>query len=334
MAEAFHCRVGHFVWCDDFSAARNYAISKAEHEWVLYIDADERLIVPDLAGFRQSLADRDKAAWKLRLHPRIGWTAYAELRLFRNDHRIRFVGEIHERVHPSVNEVCRHDGVTVGVADAGLQHVGYEDDQSPKLARNIPLLQAYLVRDPSRVYCWWHLGEQFHLAGNETQARAAWENGVEAVRRQAATDTTASDSMPFTSLIGSRYSAGLPVEALLSEALGLFPGHYGLQWLAGKSALDRGAFTAAREIFLRLASVDAGAVFDEYIAYDRALFTHHAQESLALTAFRAGNFDIAATHYRQAAQTASDPRPLRIKAALASAKAYARPNKRTPSAKR
>lgn len=321
IAREFPVRIGQFVWCDDFSAARNYAIAQVEHEWVLYIDADERLIIPDFAAFRQMLVDASKVAWKLWLHPRVGWTAYTELRLFRNDPRIRFNGEIHERVHPAVNAVCREDGLGIGLACAGLQHVGYEDDQRPKLARNIPLLQSYLARDPSRIYCWWHLGEQFHLAGDEVRARDAWENGVTAVRRQAPAETAISDSMPFTSLIASRHLAGLPVEALLEEALQCFPGHYALQWMAGKHALECGALTQASEIFTRLASINATDYFDEDLAYDKALFTHIAQESLGLTAFRAGDFALAAAHYQHAAMTAPAPMPLRIKAALAAARA-------------
>jgi tetratricopeptide (TPR) repeat protein len=319
IVEEFPARIGHFAWCGDFSAARNHAISQVGHEWVLYIDADERLLLPDLAEFRNCLADASKAAWKLRLHPRIGWTAYAELRLFRNDPRIRFEGEIHERVHGGVDRVCREDGRTVGLAGAGLQHVGYEDDQSPKLARNIPLLRSYLARDPGRIYCWWHLGEQYRLAGDAGAARDAWQQGVEAVRRQTA--VTPSDVMPYTSLIISRYEAGLAVDDLLAEALERFPGNHALAWVAGKLALERGELAAARRIFAALAGIDAANFFDEYVAYDRALFTHTAQESLALTAFRAGDFAAAAEHYRRAAETTPDPEPLRVKAALAAAKA-------------
>jgi tetratricopeptide (TPR) repeat protein len=257
----------------------------------------------------------------LRLHPRIGWTAYAELRLFRNDQRIRFEGEIHERVHPGVNAVCRQDGLSIGLAAAGLQHVGYEDDQSPKLPRNIPLLQSYLARDPSRVYCWWHLGEQYRLAGDETAARETWQQGIAAVRRQKPADTTPSDSMPYSSLIISRHQAGLPVDELLTEALKRFPQHHALRWVAGKLALERGALAPAQEIFTALTAIDPDSFFDEYLAYDRALFTHTAQESLALTAFRQGDFATAAAHYKLAAGTSPEPGPLRIKSALAAAKA-------------
>ena len=34
----------HYIWNDDFSTARNYALSKCTGDWILIIDADEKLI--------------------------------------------------------------------------------------------------------------------------------------------------------------------------------------------------------------------------------------------------------------------------------------------------
>ena len=39
-----------FPWCDDFSAAKNFAVSKAAHPYVMVIDSDEYLQQIDRAG--------------------------------------------------------------------------------------------------------------------------------------------------------------------------------------------------------------------------------------------------------------------------------------------
>jgi len=63
IAKKFGAKIGHFPWCDDFAAARNYAESLCTGEWILWIDADEVLIEghdvvrtliqdPDLQGIR------------------------------------------------------------------------------------------------------------------------------------------------------------------------------------------------------------------------------------------------------------------------------------------
>ncbi|MDE7476455.1 MAG: glycosyltransferase family 2 protein, partial [Lachnospiraceae bacterium] len=41
-----------FVWCDDFSAARNYAVSKASNNWILILDCDEYVQEIDVAKLR------------------------------------------------------------------------------------------------------------------------------------------------------------------------------------------------------------------------------------------------------------------------------------------
>src|SRR5689334_16463908 len=141
IARRFPTQLYHFPWRDDFSAARNYALARAKGDWILYIDADECLEIPSHDVFRAVLADQDKVAWELQFYPRVGWTRCYEMRLFRNDPRIRFRGVIHERIHPAVEAVARSDGLTIGSCDVTLRHFGYEADQSAKNSRNIPLLR-------------------------------------------------------------------------------------------------------------------------------------------------------------------------------------------------
>ncbi len=45
IAAAHGARVEQFIWCDDFAAARNYALTLVGCDWVLMLDADEELIV-------------------------------------------------------------------------------------------------------------------------------------------------------------------------------------------------------------------------------------------------------------------------------------------------
>ena len=44
IAEEFHAHISHFVWENDFAAARNYALAQSDCDWNLILDADEYLV--------------------------------------------------------------------------------------------------------------------------------------------------------------------------------------------------------------------------------------------------------------------------------------------------
>jgi tetratricopeptide (TPR) repeat protein len=317
IARRFPVVLHQFPWNDDFSAARNYALDRAKGDWILYIDGDERLQIPDRDAFAGLLADRSKVGWQLRFYPRVGWTAYSELRLFRNDTRIRFHGVIHERIHPGVEAVARADKLDVGACDVELHHFGYEADQRPKNSRNIPLLREYLSRDPDRLYCWWHLGQCLHLAGEEAAAIEAWTSGITRLLALEPQQRQLGDSTLYLSLLKLKHERGEEMDRLAAEAANLFPDNLAIQWIAAQLAVERGELEAAQPVLEKLTAIDADEFYDPRLAYDKALFRHLSSESLALRYFRAGRFGDAARLYRAAARTSPDPAALELKARLA-----------------
>jgi tetratricopeptide (TPR) repeat protein len=323
IASQFPVSLYHFAWSNDFAAARNYALERATGDWILYIDADERLEIPRRDEYARLLSDRRKAAWKLRLHPRVGWTAYSELRLFRNDPRIRFEGAIHENIWPAIDAMARADGLDVGACDLQLHHLGYEADQSRKNPRNIPILRDLLSANPDHFFAWWHLGECLRLSGNEDDADQTWCRGIARLRTREAERRCLPNSLLHLALIKLRRTHGIAVDDLLAEACEFFPGNLALQFISAEVAIDGGDFASARPILERLAAIDGDSLFEPELAYDRALFGHLSAEMLALCHFRCGRFDEAARLYRVAAQTSPAPAACELKARLAQARAAA-----------
>ena len=326
-AQRFPIKLHHFKWVEDFSAARNYAIEQSSGDWILYMDADERLEICDHAAWHRVL-DRSKAGWELRFYPRVGWTPYAELRLFRNDPRIRFSGVIHERIHDCVDEVCRSDHLTVGRCASAIRHLGYEGSVRRKISRNVPLLRDYLSRDPSRVYCWWHLGQMLLLDGDEKGAAEAWRKGVKAARASGG-EGPLSDAMPFFSLLLLEHSQGKAIGERLTEAVQLFSGHLALRWLACRYAVERGEYDADLETLEKLAAINPDEFVDGSLSYDGRLFSYLVPETLALAHFRSGRFREAAEWFVRAAASAPDPKSCEVKAQLAQARALAVSNQAT-----
>jgi tetratricopeptide (TPR) repeat protein len=317
IARRFSVDLHHFRWRNDFSAARNFALDQVKSDWILYIDADERLDVPDGVCLENLLSNRSKVGWRLRLHPRIGWTAYAELRLFRNDPQIRFQGVIHERIHLTLEAFGQACGLDVGDCALKLYHVGYEADQRSKNPRNIPLLRDYLSRDPDRLYCWWHLGECLRLAGDPAAAIQAWSEGINRLLALKPERRQPGDSLLYLSLIKTKHERGEPIDDLTARARALFPDHLAFQWIDAQLAAQRGAFDLAKPLLEKLNRINADSFYDPKVAYDKALFRHLSAEPLALCYFREGRFADAARLYAQAALTAPDPAALELKARLA-----------------
>lgn len=321
IASRFPIKLHHFAWCDDFSAARNFALERAGGDWILYIDADERLDVPNRDAWLRCLSDRGKVGWKLRLHPRVGWTSYSEMRLFRNDPRIRFEGVIHENPWPSIEAVARADGLQIGSCEIKVHHVGYEGDQRPKNPRNVPLLRATLARDPDHFFCWWHLGDCLRLAGEDDAAAEAWSRGIDRVRALHPELRKLSHSLVYMALLELEHGRGTATDALMAEALSFFPDNLALQWMSARFAIDRDDLDSARPVLQRLAAIDGDTFFEPELAYDKAIFGHLSAELLALCEFRSGRFDEAARLYRLAALTSPAPAACDLKARLAELRA-------------
>ena len=125
IARVFGAHVYDFKWAHDFSAARNFALSKAAADWILVLDADETLSPSDYANFKKVLehSARKPAAYRIQTRnysnqvntlgfrsnrgeyaeeKGLGWFPSDKVRLFPNDRRIRFEYPVHELVEPSL----------------------------------------------------------------------------------------------------------------------------------------------------------------------------------------------------------------------------------------
>ena len=67
-------RVLEWAWRDDFAAARNVGLEAANSDWLLYIDADERLIETSPAELRSGLDDPIVFAARVKFRVRSGST--------------------------------------------------------------------------------------------------------------------------------------------------------------------------------------------------------------------------------------------------------------------
>ena len=109
VAKKFTEKVYSFEWCDDFSKARNYAISRATCDYVMWLDADD--VIPEetkkvLMGWKKCDLGRENAQEnadfyyvRYEMDTQIPFWFWRE-RIVRRTKNCRFKGFIHEAIVP------------------------------------------------------------------------------------------------------------------------------------------------------------------------------------------------------------------------------------------
>ena len=318
IARSYGVNVFDYAWCDDFSAARNFALDRAHGEWILYIDADERIRSYDRSLLRRELNDESLVACTVRFHQKTGFTAYPEYRLFRRDDRIRFEGAIHESMLPSLTRMVEDDGRRIGSSLMTIDHLGYDGDQTHKLQRNLHLLLKQLKRDPARLYLWWHLGTVYRDLGRTAEAEASWRRGIElSESRREREDEDCLCYIELSKLLFGRRQDALP---FIQRGLVLQPGNWLLQWLKAKVFMENERYAEAVHILKKLGAVDPETLISP-VAYDKRIFGASAIAEIGHGAFRMGRYAESAEWYRHAERLEPDRLEFRVKRQLASARA-------------
>ncbi len=300
IARKFNARVFDFTWRDDFSSARNEALKRSLGEWILYIDADERLRQIDRSEVKYLLSDPSKIAFTVKFHPFSGYTAYNEYRIFRNDPRILFKGVFHETIIPSIRTVASEDGLKISPSNLVIDHIGYDGEQKHKHMRNLPLLRRQLELEPKKVYCWWHLGVVLKGLGDEEGAEEAWKSAIRVIQEKKNVDP--SDSQPYYDLIRLKYEKGKDLTELLKEAQALFPENYLIIWIKGMMLMHERHFEDAIPLFKFLTSINASNLDSEPLAYDARIFKELSFEPLATCYYKLGRFKESETYYSLAVE--------------------------------
>ena len=156
IAEGYGARVIDMPWQDDFAAARNIALAEATGDWILVLDADERvqplrpvefqrlLNMPGVAGYRvQMVSPRNKTCTQ----------TFHLVRLFRNQPEVRYRYPIHEQIVPSLNAWAEEQGMVVAESTLVVVHEGYRRERSAeKRDRNQRILRKAITAYPGESY--------------------------------------------------------------------------------------------------------------------------------------------------------------------------------------
>ena len=182
IAKQFHAKIFFFPWNGNFSDARNESLLHCTGDWILQLDADERLEARDKKKLRAAISTTTADGLEIFVVSRkternkLTMSHSLAVRLFRRDERFRFQYSIHENIIASIED---HHGKIIH-SDITIHHDGYdiaETDIEKKLLRNLPPLLQDAERYPNDVFVLSKLVQtQFQLHQNseaeKTLARA------------------------------------------------------------------------------------------------------------------------------------------------------------------
>jgi hypothetical protein len=161
-----------FKWIDDFSAARNFSASKAKHDWILYLDADEEIKDADidaLSLFIVNADDSSAGAIKMIAHP--DNTSSNTTRLYNRKHH-KLEGTIHEQIVP-----VHDNGKVITAIPIVAVHYGYAPDvkkSKGKFERNARMLKDALEKQPDDPYILAQLGKCYYVNGEDLHAACGY----------------------------------------------------------------------------------------------------------------------------------------------------------------
>jgi len=308
IARRFGAKVFDFAWVDSFAAARNESLAHVTGEWVLWLDADDRLDADNRARLRR-LLDRLPGAhtgyvMKCLCLPDPETktaTVVDHVRLFRNQPGMRWKYRVHEQILPALRGL----GGTVEWTDVVVHHVGYRNREvrRRKLERDLRLLLLEQSEQPDDPFTLFNLGSVYQEMGK-------LEEAIPLFRRSLA------GSCPTDSIVRKLYALiaqcqnhlGRPAEAAATclEGRTHYPDDAELLFQEGTAFRHMGDAQAAVRCWEQVLRAPPGAHFASMHTGLRGYLTRH---NLAMAYLETGQYEAALEHWNQALAEQADYLP-------------------------
>jgi glycosyltransferase involved in cell wall biosynthesis len=283
IAQQFGAKLDNFAWCDDFSAARNYALTKVSGEWILHLDADEELVVehPD---FRQQLSERSQVlAYAIQ---RTDLTPFQSpvmlggfhIRLFRNLPEFRYTNRYHEQL--------RYHGDRAPVFEPlnGLEilHHGNSDAAAVRrktLNRDIPILESIRASEGLNFWLLDCLARNYLHTEQVEQAESCYNEAADRLFPHLLSGEKPEDAYWLPTLMHFLASEARDrqdfesARLLCQRGLEWFPTHIPLTYLSGEMLLDFGFPWGAIAYFQRCLDLGQSGQFYALEPFPQSLMT-------------------------------------------------------------
>lgn len=238
IARSFNAQIHHFKWQDDFSLARNESIKYARGDWILWMDADERLMPESAAEFKKLLRPEKKAvAYLTQIHSLQSdgrnYKISGAHRLFNNHKGIRFRGRIHEQIIYSVAELKGEERES----HIKFLHFGYglqPAARDKKNRRNRKLLEQMVRDEPNNAYAHFTLAQHYGMTGEQNKALKHYKIAYKLHSFEKQMQASLLNTMAEAELLLKKYDSAL---AHCRQSVKLIPEQVGAYYMQYRIAL-------------------------------------------------------------------------------------------------
>ena len=157
-----------YEWENDFSKARNKSLKYATGDWILVLDADERIFC-NRQRLEEFLISREDKAYIIPIYNIIDRDniviSSTMVRLYKNDNPI-YKGAIHEQIFINGKSYI---GDIIDGNICKIYHYGYTEavfKEKEKLDRNIDIIKAQIEEEPNVSFHWYNKGVMEMCKGN------------------------------------------------------------------------------------------------------------------------------------------------------------------------
>lgn len=229
LAKGLGAQVYKFHWANDFAEAKNYALSKAIGDWIIFLDADEYFDkesadkVPRLLdelknttynaiGCKIINIDQDKN--------NMIQGSFLNIRIFKKDSGIQYIGNIHEKIQNlkgKINVAAYYNKISV-------YHTGYSTKiNKGKAQRNLDILLENIKKNG-------HEEEYYHYLADCYVSLEDYDKAIEYARLQISSgkEILGNNTKHYITIIKSLINLNAPKEKVENEiknAIYHFPDH-------------------------------------------------------------------------------------------------------------